>query len=131
MGLWVSKEIVAKYNGKITFNSEYLKGSSFSFNFDLEDIECSSYGGSDFLLQLPKESYEEEELSNRQIPRPYVVKPESPKFKEGEHITSNVISNNDVIINSDFTGNNSTEIVNKNNSTELANKSIIFNRFPA
>ena len=39
MGLIISKEIVSKYRGKITFKSEYLQGSSFAFTFDLEDYE--------------------------------------------------------------------------------------------
>lgn len=37
MGLSISREIVQKYNGKITFTSEYLQGSNFAFTFDLEN----------------------------------------------------------------------------------------------
>ena len=37
MGLIISREIVSKYNGRISFNSKYMEGSTFSFNFNLED----------------------------------------------------------------------------------------------
>ena len=37
MGLSISKEIVSKYDGRITYNSEYLMGSTFAFTFDLEN----------------------------------------------------------------------------------------------
>lgn len=36
MGLSISKEIALKYNGKLSFTTEYLQGSTFSFTFDLE-----------------------------------------------------------------------------------------------
>ena len=36
MGLIISREIVARYNGRIHFESKYMVGSTFFFNFDLE-----------------------------------------------------------------------------------------------
>jgi hypothetical protein len=41
LGLTISKEIVMKYKGDITFESEFKKGSVFKFNFDLEEFKKS------------------------------------------------------------------------------------------
>ena len=38
MGLVISREMASKFNGKITYESEYMMGSTFAFNFDLEDF---------------------------------------------------------------------------------------------
>ena len=38
MGLIISREIVGRYHGRIHFESEYMVGSTFSFNFDLEEF---------------------------------------------------------------------------------------------
>ena len=38
LGLFISKLIVHKYNGKIVFTSSKGMGSSFSFKMDLEDL---------------------------------------------------------------------------------------------
>ena len=45
LGLIISKEIAAKYNGKIKFESEYKQGSTFSFTFDLEEFDASIDNG--------------------------------------------------------------------------------------
>jgi signal transduction histidine kinase len=37
LGLTLCKEIVKKFNGSLTFESVYKKGSTFSFCMDLEN----------------------------------------------------------------------------------------------
>jgi signal transduction histidine kinase len=39
LGLTISKEIINKYNGSIKFVSEYQRGSTFDFTFELEELE--------------------------------------------------------------------------------------------
>ena len=39
LGLTISKQIAQKYKGNINFVSEYKKGSTFEFNFELEEFE--------------------------------------------------------------------------------------------
>lgn len=39
LGLTLCREIVQKYNGEITFFSEYKQGSSFEVRLDLEEFE--------------------------------------------------------------------------------------------
>lgn len=39
IGLTISKQIAAKYNGDIKFKSEYKNGSTFEMNFDMEEYE--------------------------------------------------------------------------------------------
>ena len=39
LGLMISKLIVEKFDGKITFTSKQNVGSSFSFTFKLQNIE--------------------------------------------------------------------------------------------
>ena len=36
LGLFVSKQIVTKFNGALDFISKFEKGSTFYFSFDLE-----------------------------------------------------------------------------------------------
>jgi hypothetical protein len=38
LGLSISKQIVKNYNGDIWFSSEHLRGSTFSFSFELEQL---------------------------------------------------------------------------------------------
>ena len=41
LGLTISREIAQKYNGDITFFSQFGQGSSFRMTFELEEIESS------------------------------------------------------------------------------------------
>jgi K+-sensing histidine kinase KdpD len=38
LGLCISKLIVGKFNGTISFVSKFKEGSSFKFNFDMEEF---------------------------------------------------------------------------------------------
>ena len=54
MGLIISREIVARYNGRINFQSQYMVGSTFSFNFDMEDFLSPAQNNNNPSIQFLK-----------------------------------------------------------------------------
>ena len=56
LGLCISKMIVGKFNGTISFFTEFKKGSSFYFNFDLEEFEQLANFKQDSLEQIDSKS---------------------------------------------------------------------------
>ena len=59
LGLMISKEIVSQYNGKISFESVFKVGSSFSYFMDLEEAETLPIFG-DQRNEKPEISYASE-----------------------------------------------------------------------
>ena len=43
LGLVISKLIVNKFNGEITFSSKYQHGTTFSYTFEIEDFDKDMY----------------------------------------------------------------------------------------
>ena len=54
LGLFISKQIVTKFNGSLDFVSKYEIGSTFFFSFDLES-------DNEQVQEIPKDNHVEEE----------------------------------------------------------------------